>query len=377
LLNASDAALTNPVTVPAGGTLEIKVKVTADALALTRARDASISTSGGRQRFAEGGGYVTLTSTGTDPALRVPVHIAARPASSMSIAESSITLPSAFRGTFSLTPSGTPVDTVDDTSLVTILELMGVDPNEASSSGPQDAADLRYIGATSDYPTYPFTDPNPDNLTASMYFGVATYGKWDTPNSVEFDVYIDVNEDGTDDYIVFNTNSGFFSGTTSDTMYSVFCPLPYNPNTCDAWNYVNGLSGTYNTNLFNNNVMTLVVPFQGIGLVEGVNTDFDFYVVSYSREAPGAVDVSDIMSYDVAKQAFTAVSAYGMPMWDDALAYSPTFDITYDKAVMAANNPMGLLLLHHHNTSGSSAEIFSSFVYTYNPFFYFLPLIAR
>jgi len=210
LLDASDAALTNPVTVPAGGTLEIKVKVTADAAALTRALDGSIAL-GSRQRFAEGGGYVTLTSTGADPALRVPVHIAARPASSMSVAENRIDLPAAATGTFSLTPSGTPVDTVDDTSLVTILELMGMDPNEASSSGTDDAADLRYIGATSDYPFWSFGD-------SAMFFGIATYGKWDTPNSVEFDVYIDVNEDGADDYVVFNTNAGFFTGTTSDTQ---------------------------------------------------------------------------------------------------------------------------------------------------------------
>jgi len=250
--------------------------------------------------------------------------------------------------------------------LVTILELMGMDPNEASSSGTDDAADLRYIGATSDYPFWSFGD-------SAMFFGVATYGKWDTPNTVEFDVYIDVNEDGADDYVAFNANLGFFTGTTSDTMYSVFCPLPYDATTCDAWYYVNGLSGTYNTNLFNNNVMALVVPFAGIGLVDGVNTDFDFYVVSYTREAAGAVDVSDIMSYDVANQAFTAVDPVNTwePQWWDASAYSPTFDIGYDKAAIAANNSLGLLLLHHHNTAGSSAEVLD---FTYK---YFFPLIMR
>lgn len=369
LLDASDVGLDHPVTIPAGGTLEIKVKVTADALALTRARDASIATAGTygyRSRFAEGGGYVTLTSTGTDPALRVPVHIAARPAASMTVAENRIDLPAAPTGTFSLTPIGTPVDTVDDTSLVTILELMGTSPNETSSSGTDNAADLRYIGATSDYPFWSFGD-------SAMFFGIATYGKWDTPNAVEFDVYIDVNEDGTDDYVVFNSNEGIFTGTTDDVMFSVFCPLPYNSATCDAWYYVNGWSGNTNTNVFNNNVMALVVPFVGIGLVDGVNTDFNFYVVSYSREAAGAVDISDIMSYDVANQSFDTVdpSYTGEPQWWDASAYSPTFDIGYDKAAIAANNSMGLLFLRHHNTAGNSAEVLD---FTYK---YFFPLIAR
>ncbi len=44
LLDASDVGLDHPVTIPANGTLEIKVKVTADAADLTRARDASIAT---------------------------------------------------------------------------------------------------------------------------------------------------------------------------------------------------------------------------------------------------------------------------------------------------------------------------------------------
>ena len=363
LLKADSTVLTDTVTIPANGTLEIKVKVTADALGLTRARDASISTANGRQRFSEGGGYVTLTSTAENPTLRLPVHIAARPASNMHVAERRIELPAAATGTFSLTPTGVPVDTVDDTSLVSILELKGMDPNESTSTGINDGADLRYIGATSDYPFYTFA-------TSAMYFGIATYGKWDTPNSVEFDVYIDVNEDGTDDYVVFNTNYGFFTGTTDDVMLTVYCNLK--TNLCNFDYYTNGFSGTYNTNLFNNNVMLLPVGFTSIGLADGVNTDFDFYVVSYSRDAAGAVDVSDIMSYDVAHQSFTAVDPVytGMPSWYDAPLYSPTFDITYDKAAIEANDSMGLLLLHHHNAI-STTEVLD---FNYD---LYLPLTAK
>lgn len=53
-------------------------------------------------------------------------------------------------------------------------------------------------------------------------------------------------------------------------------------------------------NLFNNNVMVLPVGLPSISLVDGVNTDFDFYVVSYASEAAEAVDVTMIISYDVA-----------------------------------------------------------------------------
>ncbi|MFZ0533910.1 MAG: hypothetical protein WAM09_12085, partial [Anaerolineales bacterium] len=316
-----------------------------------------------RSRFAEGGGYVTLTSTATNPTLRVPVHIAARPASNMSVVENRIQLPVAATGTFSLTPTGTPVNTTDDGSLVSILELKSIDPNEPSSSGINDDADLHYVGATSDYPFYPFAN-------SAMYFGLATYGKWDTPNSVEFDVYIDVNEDGTDDYVVFNYNEGLFTGTTDDVMFTIYCNLA--TSLCNTDFYTNGFSGNTNTNIFNNNVMVLPVGFTSIGLVDGVNTDFDFYVVSYSRDAAGAADVSNIMSYDVARQSFTAVDPVNtwMPMWFDDPASSPTFDITYDKAAIAANDSLGLLLLHHHNDANTAQ------VLDFNHIFY-LPLIGR
>jgi subtilisin family serine protease len=358
LLSASNAALSNPVTVPAGGTLTIKVKIDADAAALTRARDASIATTNGRQRFSEGGGYVTLTSTGTDPKVRVPVHIAARPASAMSVSETSLVLPAAATGTLNLHPGGIPVDTVDDTSLVSIMSLLRTSPNDPYTDTAKDYADLHYIGVTSDYPTYPFTDANPLNPVAEMYFGFATYGKWDTPNSVEFDVYIDQNEDGVYDYVVFNYNLALLTGTTDDVQITGYCTLPdWDP--CDFDNYTNGLSGTYNTNLFNNNVMVLPVNLKSIGL-SAANTNFNFYVKSYAYDGVGPMDggIDDVMSYDVAHQAFTAVDTVntGMPMWYDASVYSPTFDVKYDKASIATEKTEGLLLLHHHNDAANSAE---------------------
>ncbi len=341
LLDAGGAALSNPITVPANGTLEIQVSVAVDPAALTRSVDATI-TGTSRQRFAEGGGYVTLTSTGAAPTLRVPVHIAARPGASMSVAESGLNLPAASSGTFSLTPSGTPVDTVDDGSLVTILELKGESPNEASSSGGANNADIQYVGVGTDYPSWAFAD-------SALFFGISTYEKWDTPNAVEFDVYIDVDEDGVSDYVLFNVNQGFFTGVTDDVMLSAYCSLL--AGWCDAWYYMNMFSGATNTNAFNNNVMTLPVPFTEIGLVDGVNTDFNFYVVSWSREGAGAVDITDVMSFDVANQSFTAVDPVytGEPVWYDIPGLYPTFNIGYDKAAIAANQSKGLLLLHHHN----------------------------
>ena len=182
-----------------------------------------------------------------------------------------------------------------------------------------------------------------------------------------------MNKDGTDDYVVFNANQGFFTGTTDDVMLTTYCNL--STFACNADYYTNGFSGTTNTNLFNNNVMVLPVGLTSIGLVDGVKTSFNFYVASFNREAVGAVDVSDVMSYDVAHQAFTAVNTLtGIPMWPDDSTVSPTFDITYDKAAIATTQVKGLLLLHHHNAA-NTAEVLS-FAPT-STYLYFLPLIMR
>ncbi len=345
LLDENGAALANPVTVPANGTLTVQVAVAIDPSALTRARDATILTTGSRQRFSEGGGYVTLTSTGSEPALRVPVHIAARPAAAMSVLETGINLPAAQSGTFDLTLSGTPVLTADDTSRAYILELIDEDPNEATSNGGADAADLRYVGVTSDYPYYTIS-------TSAVYFGVSTYSRWDTPQAVEFDVYVDVDEDGVDDYVIFNANQSIFTGTTDDVMLAVYCAIG---GSCNADYYTNGLSGTYNTNLFHNNVMVLPVNLSSIGL-DASNGDFNFHIVTFSRDGSGQIDTTPTYSYDLLHQSFTMVDSVntGMPFWLDDQVDNPTFTVNYDKANIAANGSKGLLFLRTHNAANSA-----------------------
>jgi hypothetical protein len=41
-----------------------------------------------------------------------------------------------------------------------------------------------------------------------IFFGLATYADWSTPNQVEFDIYIDTDRDGTDDFVLYHSNLG-------------------------------------------------------------------------------------------------------------------------------------------------------------------------
>jgi len=344
LLDSAGAALVSPLSVPAQGSVSIKVQIAATASLLNRGRDATIVTNPTRERFAEAGGYVTLTSTGVAATVRVPVHIAARPASAMSVVPSGILLPAASTGTFALTSIGIPVATALESSRAYVTELLDVSPNDPASNGSNDAADLQYVGAASDYTSGVLTD-------ASMYFSIATYGKWDTLHAPEYDIYIDNNEDGTPDYVIFNNHTGSSSSPT-DTFLSMVCLL--STGSCYFEDYINWFGGATNTNVFNNNVMTMDVLLEDIGLTS-TDTGFDFQVFTFNREAAGLVDVSKMMHFDVANQSFSANNAgiSGIPVWLDDPA-APAITVAYDKANIAANHSKGLLILHTHNAANTA-----------------------
>jgi subtilisin family serine protease len=347
IVDGSDNVLAS-VTVPAGDTAEVTVKIAVDPATLTRTFDPSISTA---TRFAmsEGGGYVTLTSTGTAPTLRVPVHIAARPASTVSATETAIALPAGAAGTFpvNLTGTGLTVAANNDTAKTTVLELLGTSTQNPLLTGTNAAADLKYIGAGSNYPTTAaFT-------AGTMYFGIATYGNWETIHqSVNgFDIYVDIDKDGTPEYDIYNCQSGSSSSPT-DIIY--VCVYDFAAPSVPV-GYVNGFHGTTlsnNTNPFHNNVVMYPVQFNKIGLVDGVTTSFNFWVESYTREGDTVLDVSDTMTYDVAAQSFPGTSGIY------SLTTLPvTLNINYDKAAIAASNSQGLLLLQHHNTLGNTTQV--------------------
>ncbi len=345
LLDASDNPLSS-VTVAAGGTETIKVKVDLDAALLDKTIDPTVSV-GDRSTMGEAGGYVVLTSTGSQPQLRVPVHIAARAAANMKVTETVLNM-SGASGTLHLTPSGTPVDLTNDYSLAYILELLGEEPALTGLAYPSMAsADLHHIGAMSDYPTNAWDNSN-------VYFGFSTYADWDTLHSVEFDIYVDTNEDNVDDYVIYNYDTG--SSSRNDTLVTVVFDL--HTYTDVYSDYINLYGGSVNTNVFNNNVLVMPVFLTDLGLDESANTDFNFYVVTYHRDSPTGnyVDRSAVYSYDVKNKVFDSTHpSYKNPLWNDDSTYSPTFDITYDNTYLNSTT-QGLLLLHLHNKT-NTAEV--------------------
>src|SRR5262249_6987080 len=149
-------------------------------------------------------GYITLSQSGVVK-LRVPVYMAARPASAMSAA-STIVTGGAGTGSTTIALSGTDVCTgtlgagpvcTATTASPTFHQVPWVSPFELQAvSGldpvgvPIAAADLQYAGVAY------------DPVTNLLLFGVSTWGSWSTPTEVAFNVYVDANSDGTYDRIL-------------------------------------------------------------------------------------------------------------------------------------------------------------------------------
>jgi hypothetical protein len=354
------------VIVPGNGVANIPVMLTADASQMQHTRDDTVSASGPRQWLSEEAGYLVLTPTGGGAVLRVPLYAAPRPASQMSALNltAGIDVVAPLAGQM-LNLTGVGVNTGSDyptaeVSLVTALELQGQSVNDASSVGLNDNADLQYIGAMSDF-------AGQGSITnTEIFIGIATYGDWTTPSEVEFDIYFDVDQDSVEDYALFNWNTGSASGgNPTDVFVSYLVDL----NTGDLFgeDYLNYWpSSYYDTVLFNTNVMVMGVYAADLGLTDADGA-FDYYVVSFNREASGNVDVSALMTYDVTQPAVdTSGGQPGIPMVFDLPGSS--IQVSYD-----TTSPVPpILLLHHHNTTGNRAEIAQNLQYNI-----YLPVIRR
>lgn len=372
LLDSSDAPLTS-LTVPAGGSVEFKLKMTADPAGMTHPRDATMAASQTIARFwmAEASGLIVLTPT-SGTALRLPYYAAPRPASTLHAASTSVTVDSTGAALVSL--AGNPVDTstiaappVGEISLTTAFELLGTSPNENLGTGNTaleavlDAADLKYVGVMTDAHLYPTTGvEDPD---ATLYFAIATHGQWSTLNEVEFDVYIDVNQDGTDDYVLFTWNYGRASGGSNptDTFVTVLYDLA--GGTMVVESYVNLYSpASIDTVAFNNSVV--VLPVYTADFLTNADSSFNFYVATFAREAENAVDQSAVMTYDAAHPALDTTGGYtGLPVW------FPGDDIPVQVHYTAGRDAGDLLLLYHHNAEDATlkraevVKVFDHFTY--------------
>ena len=374
------------VVIPAGDAVEIDVQMAADSTQMDRSRDVTVAATQAapapiaalgnlnRQWIAEEGAYITLSQSG-NLKLRVPVYAIIRPASTMT-APATITTGGAGTGSTTIPLSGSDVCTgtlgagptctgafaTDEVSLVTPFELQVSSPlDPVNSTG---YADLQYAGVAY------------DPATTSVLFGLSTWSPWSTLTDVSFNVCVDFDENGVYDRIVFNSNAGtmagaLFGANPAPSAQDTFITSVFNTatNGVSFGTYVNrASSAAADTVQFMNDVLFLSATPAQLGLPAG-DTTFRYKIITCPGGAPlcGRSAAGDRCSpaagtfFDQAAGPFFWNSAaQGLNFTGGHLFFDlngATLPVTWNTANMTTNGSLGALLLHHHNTAGTRAEV--------------------
>jgi subtilisin family serine protease len=327
------------LTVPANGQVSFQVQLDITPGAVKNTFDPTMP--GTALSLNEASGQLVLTAMGGGNSnLRLPVYAAIRPASEMTTNETQLVFnTTAASGNVTLSGNGLSGSTypADNLSLVAPMELSATRP-QTTTVGAR-TANIKAVGVSTDG-TY-------------IYFGLATWATWTQPaNGVSYNVYIDTNLDGHDDFNLFAARTGsesFISQLNNLNTSSNFSEGPLNKIATNK----------YNTGIYNNNVLVLPVKISDLG----VSGRFNYRVEGFDA-AYGNVDVTGSLSYDYTKPGLD-FGLTGNPLNASAGTTSPLFQDTpgqtipfnFNSANFAANQSKGLLLLHFFNAPDSSAQV--------------------
>lgn len=375
VLNLDNTPLTS-LTLAPNQTFTFKVRMTADASQMTHVKDPALAaTQAGfaRHFLSEAAALVKLTppTSATYPALRLSVYSVPRAASAMDALTPQVNLnrenPS---GTFDVVLDGTPVSDPSVPSLVTAFEWLGEDKDVTSVPSQLRHVDIRHVGVMSDVNVYPLPD-------TYVYFAIVTHKPWNTPNEVEFDIYIDVDQDGTDDFVLYNTALAENSQRT-DVYVGRLLKINslFTGGVSSALYYLNGFrANAAETSPLNTNVVFMWVKATDLGLTS-TDGSFDFYIETYSRDQEDdlPVDVTELFTYDALNPAIDTINTTGDDLHGLAVFFDEPSTLTfgYDLNNYPVVQPKGVLLMHHHNAQTKAEAIPFNIGY-----FQYLPVIGK
>jgi hypothetical protein len=138
------------------------------------------------------------------------------------------------------------------------------------------AGDIQYVGVTSGYSVTQNLAPN-----TLLYFGISSYAPWSTPNEVQFNIYIDSNRDGVDDYLLTTVNSNARDGgPTTDVFLNALFPIRANGTLAPAtrvadWgSFTAPISSSINMSPFNSSVMFETALVRDLGILANPDNPF-------------------------------------------------------------------------------------------------------
>lgn len=349
------------ITLFTGGSATIPVLLDVpDASLLVPAADATRARTAlnqSRHHLGEVAGSIELTPVATDAeVLVVPYYGTLRRAATMKATAARNA--EATNGEIALQFAGTSSLT---TTLASVYELQlrspKLLPTPTEESGVLmlgEAADLQYVGVTVD-------NTQGGRASSRVSFGLATYAPWSTPSETTVVIQIDADRDGIFDYSLRTYDGGPAGvGSVGDVFLVERTDLRSGVTLqIGRVNY----TATPESGLFNGRVMGFGVRAADIGLSD-TRTRFDYRVTTYHRDVtddagvPVVVDVTPILSYDIARPGFATsadpVLVDGTPL--HFIADGTIVSVAYDAENVQRNRSSGLIILHHTNNVAAQAQ---------------------
>jgi hypothetical protein len=215
------------------------------------------------------------------------------------------------------------------------------------------------------------------DASGDVFFGISTWGKWGTPTYASYNVCIDSDNDGLFDKILTNTDLGtidqqFVTGTGSsqDTFVAMIVDnISGNIGFDFPLNVVD--SSVIDTGALNNNSMILAAAAADLGIT---GTRFHYGVAvcpgynplcgledwTFGGQGTANCGIAGSGAFQSASGPFVydsstpGVDGAGNVLDEDL--NGGKVDVAYDVNNVVANGSNGMLLLHSHNTSATSAQ---------------------
>jgi subtilisin family serine protease len=343
------------ITVPAGGQVTVPIQLNATGNTLEHTKDPSVSftQTNGRQYLTEKEGYLVLnpSNSSTEPILRVPLHTALKPISSMHATTNTFT-PDADSGSFTVALDGAGIFTgsaqpVGIISVAKTFELAYASPLANSPNATSDKNKVKYVGIYSDFPT------RAANAKAAtrLHFAIDSFGDAPTPDfrGADREIWIDADKNGSDDFAIYVNNNG----TGQENVYLPNLFNFYTNATSGIGIFINEAAGnSLDTNAFNNSAVIVTVPASSLGYTGG-QSSFNYHVITFDRNGNQADDTGTL-TYDIARAGIEGGPG-GAGYFVDGPGNS--FQVIYNSANFAANKSKGLMILHMHNGTGNRSDV--------------------
>jgi len=342
------------VTVPANGsaTLALSAKATAASLPTWTLNGGSNGGTGALLQTVEYAGYLTLTA-GSET-IHVPWHILPHKAANVTPTVSSVNLAG--------NPQPLPLSNTAGvlSGLTDVFSLTGTGTQFPASVLPAPGDDfavinLRAVGVR-------LVCLNSTCSSFGAQFAINTFGQRSHPDvPAEFDVHIDVNNDGNDDFVIFNEDIGLATTGTNSGQNGVFVADLAAGTASGPYFYAIADLDSAN--------MIYTVPLSALksttsGLSLNYNTPFTFSVLAFDNYYTGNLtDIIAGMQYELdMPQYYTDSDEVSVSSAGTALTVIPNNAANvYFTGPYNGNSPSqtGLLLMYTDAKNGREADLVS------------------